>query len=237
VAGRIARAVPAIPAAVALCLTGCAAGTFGGRSAEIDAERRRQEEIRQGIQEIKRLQEEEAKRRIDREAEILLTLEDLEGRLERLDYQLRDLLDGLSRAPVRPSPSGSTSGETSLEDPRSAYEAAYLEVTRGHYDLAADAFEEFIRKFPASDLTDNATYWIGECRYAQRDFNRAVEAFVRLIDTYPSADKVPAAMLKLGYTFAEMGDTAAARRYLQGLVDQFPGTDEAAKARERLASF
>lgn len=234
---RIARAAPAIPAAVVLFLTGCAAGALGGRSAEIDAERRRQEEIRQGIQEIKRLQEEEAKRRIDREAEILLTLEDLEGRLERLDYQLRDLLDGLSRAPVRPAPSGATGGGALIEDPRSAYEAAYLEVTRGHYDLAADAFEAFIRKFPTSDLTDNATYWIGECRYAQRDFNRAVEAFVRLIDTYPNADKVPAAMLKLGYAFAEIGDTAAARRHLQGLVDQFPDTDEAAKARERLEKF
>jgi len=212
---------------------GCAGAALGG--ADMRAQQMVQEEVRRELEAIKADRAREAAKRADVDAELLLALEDIETRLERLENQLRDLLDGLGRTQPRPLQQGPAvvDGPTP-QDARSVYEAAYLQVTRGHYDLAISAMDEFVRQYSASDLADNAIYWIGESHYAQHRFNQAVEAFVRLIDAYPDGDKVPAALLKLGYTFAEMGDAPTSRRYLESVIDQHPGSEEAALARTRL---
>lgn len=238
----------------ALAGLGCA-GTSLTENADIDALRQTSVMTQEDVRAVRELLESRETGNSDATAEILLTLEDLEARFDRLEAQLTDLLDGLARYQrpgsgpgVAPAPGGTASDPGGSQippppvsgtpaDPRSEYEAAYLEVTRGHYDAAVVAFEAFVRAHPSSDLADNAIYWIGESHYASRDFNRAAEAFVRLIDSYPSGDKVPAAMLKLGFAFQENGDTAAARRYLETLTERFPKSEEAAKARARLAEL
>jgi tol-pal system protein YbgF len=207
-------------------------------TAELDALRQSVDATRQEVRALREAQATDRSGDNDL-ATALLMLEDVETRLDRIEAQLIDLLDGLSRtqAEARPvaepgvmnPPSAASAG-----DARSAYEAAYLEVTRSNYDGAIAAFSDFLRQYPATDLSDNAVYWIGECHYVKREFNRAVEAFVRLMDTYPDGDKVPAALLKLGYAFQELGDPNAARRYLEELRTRYPGSDEAAKAGERL---
>jgi len=208
------------------------------KSADLEATRATQQQILDELKQQRQEQADQAERRSNADAEMLLSLEDLEARIDRVENQLRDLLDGLSRvgggAPV-PPPGGTDLSGAPNPDPRSQYEAAYLEVTRGNYDLAVSAFEEFLRLNPSTDLSDNAVYWIGESYYAQEKYDQATEAFVRLMDVYPDGDKVPAAMLKLGYAFIAQGDTEAGCRYLQTLVDRFPSSEEAGLAKARLS--
>ncbi len=237
---RMRRGIAGAGSAALSCfLAGCAGTALGG-GAELQAVRATQGEMRRELADLKQAEAREAEKRGDADAEILLALDDLEARLERIENQLRDLMDGLGRTLARtsapePAPVGDAPPVTS-QDPRGLYEAAYLQVTRGQYDLAVNAMEDFVRQFPSSDLADNAVYWIGESYYAMRRFNQAVEAFVRLIDAYPRGDKVPAAMLKLGYAFSEMGDAATARRYWTSLVEKYPDREEAALARTRLSA-
>jgi tol-pal system protein YbgF len=250
-----------IACVLAAAVTGCAGRSLTA-TADIDALRQTSVTTQEELRELRSLVEQSADRRTDTDAELLLAIEDLEARFARIEAQLVDLLDGLARfqAPrsAAPAPAGAGTGDDIPEgampppgvaageppsmvatpgNPRSRYEAAYLDVTRGNYDAAITAFESFVRDYPSDDLADNAVYWIGECYYAKREFNRAAEAFVRLIDAYPSGDKVPAAMLKLGFAFQENGDPVAARRYLETLVDRFPESEEATKARARLAEL
>jgi tol-pal system protein YbgF len=182
-------------------------------------------------------------------ADLIPLLEDLSSRMDRLENQLRDLLDGLARSRpagrAAPDAAAAASGDTfdgeagaapsPVNEARELYEVAYTEVTRGHYDLAITSFQEFLDRYPNDDLADNALYWIGESHYVQREFQAAVDSFVRLLDTYPKGDKVPAALLKLGYAFAEEGDLETSQRYLERLVAEYPTSDEAQKARERMA--
>lgn len=127
-------------------------------------------------------------------------------------------------------------GEFSETDAKRLYDQAYKDLTRGNYSLALLGFREYQRRSPASDLADNAQYWIGECYYAQRDYDPAIQEFLKVPTDYPQGDKVPAALLKTGYSFLQLEDRASARRYLNQVVEQFPNSEEAVSARNKLRS-
>jgi len=122
-------------------------------------------------------------------------------------------------------------------DPRTLYDAAYQDLTRGNHGLAIMGFEEILQLYPSSQLADNAQYWLGETYYVQKDYEKALEAFRKVPANYPAGDKVPAALLKSGYCLVELGETEAARRTLQDLIDRFPGSEEARLADDKLGRF
>ena len=95
----------------------------------------------------------------------------------------------------------------------------------------------YLRKYPDSPLSDNAQYWIGECYYAQRDFNNAILAYYDVTRRYPKGDRVCAAMLKQGLAFAELGDAADARIVLERLIQSHPDCEEASQARAKLSAL
>ncbi len=129
------------------------------------------------------------------------------------------------------------------------YQMAYIDYTRGNYNLAIAAFREFIRLYPSTDVTEKAQYWIGESHYslareaqargdrerATREFERAVQEFRKVLINYPRGDRVPTALFKEALTLLELRQPELAAARLQYLMDQFPSTEEAAKAKEELA--
>jgi len=132
---------------------------------------------------------------------------------------------------------GDSASQASDEaDTKRVYEQAYKDLTRGNYSLAVLGFREFLKRSPSSDLSDNAQYWVGECFYAQRDFNQAAQEFLKVEELYPKGDKVPAALLKTGYSFLQLDDKANARRYLNEVIEKFPNSEEAVSARNKLRS-
>jgi TolA-binding protein len=190
----------------------------------------------------------------------------LEGRLD----QLRQRIDALALQydVVGPPGSGGTGRGTSTPTPdpqgsapslasppplaRAAtdlYQTAYIDYTRGNYNLALAAFQEFVRLHPTAPLAEKAQYWIGECHFslakelrakgeperATPAFERAVQEFRRVADEYPRGDRVPAALYKEGLALLELGQASLAEARLQLVVDQFPSTEDAAKARDELA--
>lgn len=149
--------------------------------------------------------------------------------------------DAAAAGPAGVSAAGVDSAATpsavfSEADAKRLYDQAYKDLTRGNYSLAILGFRDFLRRSPASDLADNAQYWVGECFYAQRDYNPAVVEFLKVPEAYPRGDKVPAALLKTGYSFLQLEDRASARRYLNQVVEQYPNSEEAVSARNKLRS-
>ena len=57
------------------------------------------------------------------------------------------------------------------------YRSALADFTEEDYQASVLKFEEFVANHPEHDLADNAQYWIGECYYAQKDFDQAVKEF------------------------------------------------------------
>ena len=124
-----------------------------------------------------------------------------------------------------------------LLDPEELYRAARADYGRGDYPLAVDGFTEFVRRFPESELTDNARYWLGESLWAQRDFEGALAAFDSVLQLHPNGDKVADAGLKRGLCLIEMNRMADGIIQLQHVKDSHPGTAAARLAREKLESL
>jgi tol-pal system protein YbgF len=147
---------------------------------------------------------------------------------------------GGPRPPATPAVADSTLGASgtapSEAEAKRVYDQAYWDLTRGNYSLAVLGFREYLRRNPKSELADNAQYWVGECFYAQRDFNQAISEFLKVVEQYPRGDKVPAALLKTGYSYLQLEDKATARRYLNQVIEQYPQSDEAALAKNKLRS-
>jgi len=121
--------------------------------------------------------------------------------------------------------------------PDELYRSAYEDYMRGNYDLAADGFGEYMRRWPNTELTDNALYWIGECYDAQEKPEEALTMFTKVLEDYPTSDKAAAAQLKKGLIYLKMGDQGQGVVNLQYVVYEHPGTREADLAREQLRSL
>jgi tol-pal system protein YbgF len=152
---------------------------------------------------------------------------------------------GADRSGVEPGPpagaaAGSAvgaAGATGSSTPEQVYRAAYEDYMRGNYDLAADGFREYRRRWPDTELSDNALYWIGECLDAQDKTDEALAIFSQVLEEYPASDKAAAAQLKKGLLYLEAGDKGQGVLNLQYVVYEYPGTREADLARERLKSL
>jgi tol-pal system protein YbgF len=127
-----------------------------------------------------------------------------------------------------PSPTGAS------ENPMEVYQAAYRDYQRGNYDLALSGFRDFMTRYPNSELTANAEYWIGESLYSQKKYSEAIEQFNGVVNKYPKSDKAPGALLKKGYAYLALNDRPRAIVQFQYVVHEYPNSRESALAKDRL---
>ncbi len=168
----------------------------------------------------------------------------LQGKLEESGIRFTQLAQKVETVKQRISSADSTritgGGRLARDssggmDPETAYQAAYSDLAAGRYSLAREAFTEYLRHYPDTEVSDNAQYWIGECNYALGDFPVAIEAFNKVVEKYPRGDKVPAALLKTGIAYARLKKMDDAKKYYRMVLQKYPKSDEARLARERLA--
>ena len=178
-------------------------------------------------------------------------LDELSQRIETLSRELA------SRAAPAPSSGGSAPGTAGAPrssggpTPQQAYQAAYLDFSKGNYPLAVAGFREFVRRYPDAPLADQAQYWVGESLFSQaraslaagqsdkatRELEQAVQEFRRVSLNYPRGDKVPTALYKEALALLELKQPRLAQTRLQYLLDNFPQSEEAPLAKERLANL
>ncbi len=193
------------------------------------------------------------------EADMQVELQSLSTQIERLQAQLEDTNYRLSQLSqqiattnqeLRARPAGAEappvggeepppgSGATDTGgDPQAMYQAAYSDYLRRNYDLAILGFQQYLKAFPETDLTDNAAYWIGECLYGQGKFQESIQQFDLVLAQYPRSDKRASVWLKKGYAHLELGETGDGVAHLRRVLSEFPGSDEANLARQRLRAL
>jgi tol-pal system protein YbgF len=160
------------------------------------------------------------------------TTQDLFEQMGRLEGKLDEVMGRFNQMQQRaPQPVAGPTGP----DPNQLYEQAAQDLTQGRYPLALQAFREYVQRFPATDLADNAQYGVGECLFAQARFDSAAVEYERIEALYPQGDRVPAGLWKLALCREKQGQAAQARKVLEALVKGFPLSGEAQLARDRLA--
>ena len=185
----------------------------------------------------------------------------LEGRRvqdESLQSALRDITDRLSElgervqalaaappaaAPVAGVPAAPDAGPADAlpaptavgPPPRELYSQAYADYARGNYDLAIQGFTQYQRHpAAASDLVDNAQYWIGESHYGKKAYAEAIAAWDALFRDYPASDKLPDGRVKKGMALEKMGRRQLALREYRLVIDRYPNSPAARIARDHL---
>lgn len=124
---------------------------------------------------------------------------------------------------------------TTAESPEALYGRAFDALKSSKYPEAITGMAEFLVRFPAHPLADNAQYWLGQAYYVTRDYAKAVEAFAAVGGSSPDTSKAPDALLKKGLSESELGRTEAARATLNEVIRRYPQSDSARLARTQLS--
>ncbi|HET7433901.1 MAG TPA: tol-pal system protein YbgF [Thermoanaerobaculia bacterium] len=197
-------------------------------------------------------------------AEIDDRIQNSQGSIEQTNYRIDQLAQQMTQAqrdmeemrariaalavpapPTTTAPATSTGGAASGEmtvqppvtptaDPIETYQAAFRDYQKGNFDLAIEGFRDFLQASPNTDLSDNASYWIGESLFSQKKYRDAIREFDSVVTKFPKSDKVPGALLKKGYAYISLGEKAQGVVQLQYVIHEHPKSQEAALARQKL---
>jgi tol-pal system protein YbgF len=185
---------------------------------------------------------------------------DLQARLGKLDQKLTDVQNTLQNvdsklaspapgpgpaasSPMGGPPPGNSFGPgpspaSAAGPPPASADVLYSNGLRdnngGHYDLARQEFQDYLKYYGDTDLASNAQFYLGEVAYTQGQFQVALDAYNKVIENYPKSFKTASARMKKGFCLVELGQKASAVRELRSVVRLYPGTDEAKRAAAKL---
>ncbi len=146
--------------------------------------------------------------------------------------------DEPSRTPAEKKQSSATQTNDSAGkvrmDKESLYAAAYDLFKEGRYEKSRDAFEGFLKQYPDTEFSDNAQFWLGECYYFEKKYEKAIVEYDKVIKNFPEGNKIPYALLKQGLSFLSLGDKASGKLLLQQVAKDYPDTSQARIARAKL---
>ncbi len=149
-------------------------------------------------------------------------------------FENEDLPDTDATTP----PPGTSANVSAPNDSESGlYEAALGRLRTGRFEEAEAAFRVFLTRFPETDLSDNASYWLGESLYSRGEYQQAYEAFRRTVERYPQGNKLPDALLKVGLCLQRTGDSIGSRDVLEEVVRRYPATEASTAAALALAAI
>lgn len=130
-------------------------------------------------------------------------------------------------APSAPTPAVSGAAE------KNGYKEALWLAMNGQTAQSKAAFNAFLTNYPASPLTPNALYWIGECDYNQKNYAQSILSFQTVVDRYPGHQKAADSLFKIGMAQEQLGDRAGAAASFQALAARYPESELAGAARSR----
>ena len=161
-------------------------------------------------------------------ADILAPIPQAEIRSEEISASETDAIR--SRAPAR---AVSISG--GAESPESMMEAAHSQLERKEHDGALATFQEVARRYPASDLADDALQGAGDAYFQMGRYTEAIEQYRAVAERFPYSDRVPWAFLQIGFAHLRMGQKDLAVDDFRTVSQAYPGTEAATVARQQIA--
>lgn len=143
-------------------------------------------------------------------------------------------------SPVIAEPTILVSSDASVvlsEEGQALYDRGYTLFHQGRYVDAETTFQRFVQSYGATDLGDNASYWIGEARFARGEHEGALAAFLETAERYPQGNKVADSLLKAGQCLEVLEDLHSARQSYEEVVERYPQSAAATTALERLSAL
>ncbi len=182
------------------------------------------------------------------------TVDDLSRRITALEAAAKRHREYLGLEPMAPAvaPAPAEGEFSEKEQPKSLpaeatvdpkaqeialYDKSLTAYKEGRYETAMDGFKGFLKRYPKSDRSDNAQFWIGESHMALKQYEQAILAFQKVIKNYPKGNKVPSALLRQSLAFWEIKDKTSARLLLKKIIKNYSTSNEAKIAQKRLKTM
>jgi len=160
-----------------------------------------------------------------------LTISDLQAQAQLQEQRITQMS---SSQPEYGYSSGTISvGDVSPAEYESSYQEGYNLFNAREYQSAVQVFESLIASNANHKLADNAQYWIGECHYAQRNYDKAIIDFEKVF-TFTNSNKADDAQFKLGLCYVRKGDNQKAREEFQRLITVYPKSEYVSRAQKHL---
>ncbi|MCK5621952.1 MAG: tol-pal system protein YbgF [Alphaproteobacteria bacterium] len=160
--------------------------------------------------------------------------EDLEIRLLAIEDALARGVPAAAATPPGEPATESGGGEVAIAPgvptelpegtPREQYDFAYSLLKKHQWIEGRAALQAFLEKNPNDDLSDNASYWLGETYYINKQYKDAAKAFLDGYRNYPKADKAPDNLLKLGKSLAALEQPDKACTTYAKLLEDYPNS-------------
>lgn len=162
--------------------------------------------------------------------------EDVEGRLLAIEDALAKGMPAAAAAPAGETPTENSGAEVAVASPpvvvpelpegtpREQYDFAYDFLKKREWIEGRAALQAFLDKNPNDGLSDNASYWIGETYYINKQYKQAAKAFLEGYKRYPKADKAPDNLFKLGKSLAALGEADKACTTYAKLLEDYPNS-------------
>lgn len=158
----------------------------------------------------------------------------LSQRMDDTQAKLGIRMDQLSQI-ISQSTAPAPSTESSAPLPTEYYKEAYTDYLAGKIDLAEKGFKSFIDRYPKSDLTDDALFYLADCYLTKKDYAQARLHFDKVLAS--SAELRAQALFKRALSLEGLKQPENQKVTLQALIKEFPTSQEAQRAKEILENF
>ncbi len=116
------------------------------------------------------------------------------------------------------------------------YDASYKKLTNNEFAEAKKGFEEIIAKYPNSELTPNAYYWLGQILYKEKNYVNAKSNFLN-VTKFKDSQKRADSIYKLGLISVAQNDKEKAKKFFTLVVEQYPNDTSAILAKKELSKL
>jgi tol-pal system protein YbgF len=126
-----------------------------------------------------------------------------------------------------------------VEEYRKDYDEALKLVNLKQLNQAKDRLIDYIKRYPKTDLTDNAYLWLGVVYRDLGETNKAEAVWLTLVERCQKKEmvdcnKAPSALLQLARLSEQKGDNQRAKEYYEAILRDYPLSEEAQTAKTRL---
>lgn len=230
---------------------------------QLDTVKTTQEELLRKVDELNRLYAQDRDERVRIQAETAFRMQELRDALETLGYRVDDSAQLIfqrstpvttpSRSPADTAAAGlsgggatapqgggavdtSTAPAVSDDEAGKLFQASYMDLTLGNYELAVQGFKNYLVRFPGASNAPDARYYLGESYYSLSRYLEAVAEYQAVVKDYPRSRLVPACYLKSGYCYQKLEERDLAEKAFRELISRYPRSEEAERARVELQS-
>ena len=167
-------------------------GPINSEHAALSADTIRAEQRRliEKIETLERKLAQESEERTSSQAQLSVTLSELEEAVRVLSSRMEDNEQMMNRSGRGPSGSRSAGGSATLDTVDAAdelYRAGYLDVTRGNYELAAQSFGDYLTRFPQGPRVAEAHYYLGTIALTSGKKAECVEHLEKYLSMKPAS--------------------------------------------------